>query len=263
MNVLLFEPAEWDRPLDPHDDRSRHLRDILKPAPGDAIRVALLDAGQGTAVFQGWDGAVPRLALPPVSALEPAPELLPLHVVLGHPRPPVFQRLLKDLNSLGTRQILAVRAELTEQSYLSSSVWKDEAWRGYLVQGAQQGGLARLSRLDKAWNLGQALEQLPAGGTRICLDLEPDCGLLLDWCAAFDPGQPEGLPLVLALGPERGWTDRERRLMRQAGFVTMSLGPSILRTEMACVLACGLAGMALGRALPRAAGQGRGGSHGA
>ena len=39
--------------------------------------------------------------------------------------------------------------------------------------------------------------------------------------------------MVLAIGPEGGWSPRDRELLRTAGFEGMRLGPRILRTETA------------------------------
>jgi RsmE family RNA methyltransferase len=36
-----------------------------------------------------------------------------------------------------------------------------------------------------------------------------------------------------AVGPERGFTERERRTLLNAGFATVSLGPTVLRSETA------------------------------
>jgi RsmE family RNA methyltransferase len=44
-------------------------------------------------------------------------------------------------------------------------------------------------------------------------------------------------PVVLAIGAERGWSDRERDLLEEAGFLRLSLGDRALRTETACVAA--------------------------
>ncbi|MCL2127845.1 MAG: RsmE family RNA methyltransferase, partial [Treponema sp.] len=48
-------------------------------------------------------------------------------------------------------------------------------------------------------------------------------------------------PVILAIGPERGWSDRERDLLEEAGFLRLSLGSRALRTETACVAAAVLA----------------------
>jgi 16S rRNA (uracil1498-N3)-methyltransferase len=48
--------------------------------------------------------------------------------------------------------------------------------------------------------------------------------------------QREAQILVLA-GPEGGWTDRERETISAAGWIPVSLGPTILRAETAAVAA--------------------------
>ncbi|MDR0998457.1 MAG: RsmE family RNA methyltransferase [Treponema sp.] len=45
----------------------------------------------------------------------------------------------------------------------------------------------------------------------------------------------------MAIGPERGWSDRERDLLEKAGFLRLSLGKRAMRTETACVAAAILA----------------------
>jgi RsmE family RNA methyltransferase len=39
--------------------------------------------------------------------------------------------------------------------------------------------------------------------------------------------------VVLACGPERGWTDAEQAMLHRARFATVHLGPQIFRTEIA------------------------------
>jgi 16S rRNA (uracil1498-N3)-methyltransferase len=39
------------------------------------------------------------------------------------------------------------------------------------------------------------------------------------------------------LGPEGGWTERERELAAAAGWTAVSLGPQVLRAETAAVAA--------------------------
>jgi RsmE family RNA methyltransferase len=48
---------------------------------------------------------------------------------------------------------------------------------------------------------------------------------------------PGGGHVVLAIGPERGWSDSERLRLEAAGFKRLSLGSRALRVETACVAA--------------------------
>lgn len=61
-------------------------------------------------------------------------------------------------------------------------------------------------------------------------------------CWLLDPGAsasvsaaplPANAPLVIAIGPEAGFTETEEALARQAGFIGVRCGPRVLRTETA------------------------------
>jgi 16S rRNA (uracil1498-N3)-methyltransferase len=49
--------------------------------------------------------------------------------------------------------------------------------------------------------------------------------------------QPASSACVLAVGPEGGWSPRDRDMLRDAGFEGLRLGPRILGTETAGVAA--------------------------
>ena len=50
-----------------------------------------------------------------------------------------------------------------------------------------------------------------------------------------------GKRVTLAIGPERGWSDRERKIFIENGFKPVLLGSRILRTETASVAGAALA----------------------
>ena len=50
--------------------------------------------------------------------------------------------------------------------------------------------------------------------------------------------------VAVMLGPEGGWTDAERRLAAEAGWMPASLGPLILRAETAAAAALAVVGNA-------------------
>ena len=51
---------------------------------------------------------------------------------------------------------------------------------------------------------------------------------------------------VLAFGPERGWSDRDRAMLRANDFALVHLGTRVLRTETAVVAAIALVKARLG-----------------
>jgi len=119
------------------------------------------------------------------------------------------------------------------------------------VQGAAQARDTRLPILAAYPTLASWLRARPWGDAPRALvapdNVRPSLAL-----AALSPAvlSPAGgaasfgaLPgeFVLAVGSERGWSDRERGALEAAGFLRASMGARALRTETACVAAVVLA----------------------
>ena len=51
------------------------------------------------------------------------------------------------------------------------------------------------------------------------------------------PERKTGETVAALVGPEGGWTDRERALLVSGGWTPVSLGAQILRTETAAIAA--------------------------
>jgi 16S rRNA U1498 N3-methylase RsmE len=189
-----------------------------------------------------------------------APPLRPVTLILGFPRPIQVNRILKDLCSLGVRRILMAPTDLGEKSYADSTIFRERDFLRPLLEGAEQAGNPRLPETDTFPSLDAALAALGhpvPGETRWALDPYRAEGLFGSLLAgrggAPDPGdpgsgagEPDGRAFVLAVGSERGWTDRELGALAASAFRFASLGDRILRTETACAAAVTLALASLG-----------------
>lgn len=234
MNIVLFE----GEPFFPrHDDRYQHIRKILKKGPGDAFSAGRIDGPEGTATITRIDDS--GLAFDFVEE-KPGRPLWPLVLVVGFPRPIQLKRLLRDVSSLGVRAVYLTGTELGEKSYRESSLVDRGAARESLVEGCMQAGGTMIPELRMFGSVAETLDALRSlpGFVPVLLDnVSPDSSL---YSARLAPVSDDS-PLVLAIGSERGWTDRERALFRGAGFSACSLGSRILRTETAATAACAIA----------------------
>ena len=89
-----------------------------------------------------------------------------------------------------------------------------------------------------AFSCGVPCSSFPRGAAAVALD-NAGGAARFGACALH-------LPLVLALGPERGWTDADRDVLRRYHFIPCTLGTRILRVETACVAALSIAKSRLG-----------------
>jgi RsmE family RNA methyltransferase len=233
MNIILFEPHEAGLPLPRRDGRTIHLLKTLHKKPGDSFAAGILGGRLGTgtiASINGEGGLVYSLDL----SEEPPPRL-PIRLAVGFPRPIQTRRLLRDLSNLGLLGVDLVGTDLGEKSYRDTRLLVDGGARSALVEGAVQARDTGIPALGVYPSLEDWLAAATATGAfQGALLIAPDnvrpAGAMADL-----PVRPR--PVVLAIGPERGWSDRERELLEKAGFLRLSLGKRALRTETACVAA--------------------------
>jgi RsmE family RNA methyltransferase len=168
-----------------------------------------------------------------VDASEQPQPLPPLELLLGHPRPIVLKRMLRDLATIGLKRIIVAPTDLGEKSYYSSNMWQRA--ESLMIEGASQGGTTLLPELVRAQSLEAAIDRLAAASTAR-LVLHPPAGqrrvVLQDALA-----ERAVAPLSIAIGSERGWSERELQLLDASGFDRVALGARVLRTETAATVA--------------------------
>ena len=244
MNRVLFAAEELAEPLPVADSRALHMLRILKVGVGSTIEMGVIGGTVGTATVS----AVSDRAIWLDFSLsgDPGPPLLPITCLLGHPRPIVLKRILRDLSAVGVAQIIVCATELGERSYLKSRLWHgDSRWR-YLIEGAEQAGATTLPQVHIAPSVTHGLQRLDelqddASATQLFFDeaAKPGPGVDLSFPARIES------PLVYAVGSERGWTERERTLFHRRSWRTVGLGPRVLRVETAAVAAAVMCASAL------------------
>ncbi len=230
MNLILLKPGE----VDPSGrarlagERARHILEVLKAGPGQALRIGLLDGplGSGTVESTGEQGIV----LQCVFEGEPPPRPR-IDLLLAMPRPKVMKRLWAQLAAVGVGRIVLVNAAKVERCYFDSHVVDPSFYVPLLVEGLQQ---ARCTRLPEVMVrprfkpfVEDELDALFAGATRLVAD--PSGTRPLPEAGAT------GGRAVLAVGPEGGWTPYELEHLAERGFRFVGMGPRILRTDTACI----------------------------
>lgn len=240
MNLVLFEPGELASPLPIVDPRAQHILKVLRRAPGDSFVAGLVDGPLGTATLLAADGGALTLAFSPTHEPPPLP---PVTLLAGLPRPQTARDLLRDATTLGVSCIHFIATERADPNYAASTLWTSGEWRRHVLAGAAQACDTRLPAVTWSHTLASALAALSAGTERLALDnYEAKTSLASALSGQIIWHKSSSInPLVLALGPERGWGLADRAALRAAGFTLCSLGPRVLRLETATVAALSLA----------------------
>jgi len=229
VNIVLFEPAETEQPLPRADRRAEHLLNVLRRGVGDIFDAGLIDGPRGKAIIR----AVKEDALYVDFAWGEAPPALdPITLIVGLPRPQTARKVLEEATALGVEAVHFVTTLRGEASFARSKLWTTDEWRRRLIDGASQAFSTRLPQVTSGRSLLDVLAELQRDAGRLALDNYEAASSLS--CAELQP------PVVLALGPERGWEAAERDQLRAAGFDLVHLGERVLRVETACVAAVAL-----------------------
>jgi len=138
---------------------------------------------------------------------------------------------IEKCTELGVSRIVPVIARRTDAHLASASLKRAERWRRIAFQAAEQSRRTTPPEIADPLKLQEALRL--AGDLRIVLaEAEPETQLRDVLASHSSAGET-----ILAIGPEGGWADDELQLFQKAGWISASLGPTILRAETAAIAA--------------------------
>ena len=242
MNLILLEPDEIqaDGTALLSGKRARHVREVLQAAPGEEIRVGVVDGPMGVATVLE-DSKQLHLSC---TFSNEIPSIPRVDLLLAMPRPKVMNRLWPVLASLGVGRILISNAWKTERNYFDTHVLESEHIREALIEGLQQARDTRLPQVGVHKQFKKLVEDKLDGFGPYAARLVAHPGE-----GAFPSEKLAALPrearVLLAIGPEGGWTPFELELLAAHGFESVSWGPRALRTDTACAVLLGLVHAAL------------------
>lgn len=220
--------------------QSHQIVRVLRMRPGDVIVV--LDNS-------GWEIETELVAVDPNQV---EGRVLHRRLAAGEPRTKVslyqsvprskrFEPVLQKGTELGIVEFVPVIAERCIISDLEDVEKKRARWQVIIQEAAEQSRRGRKPALSRATLFARACEQ--ARGTKglsLILWEEEDSRSLRHVLRTPPPGREDHWPpftINLFVGPEGGFAIDEVDLARRYGLVAVTLGPRILRTETAGIVA--------------------------
>lgn len=233
MNICLFTEQEINSPLSFDDERAQHLIKILHKKAGESFVAGIIGGKSGVATIESIDEQNKSITFSFVSDGNGKP-LSNLIMIIGFPRPIQLKRLLRDIAALGVCEVHLTGTELGEKSYMQSTLVEKGSAYKMLLDGTVQAGSTHVPELFLHKSLKECLEEIKKAekfNKLIALDNKnPSCSLS---SVAFTKDDC----VVAAIGSERGWTDKERKLLEDNGFIRCGMGERIMRTETAATVA--------------------------
>jgi len=231
LNIILLEKKQKVVCLDRQEKIAIHILSVLKAKKGDSIDVGVKNGSKGKAFIR--EISKNKLCLEIKWSKDKFRDLYPVILLVGLSRPQTCRKILEQASSMGVEKMHFFICEKSEPSYGKSRLWTTNEWEERIVNGVEQAFSTFIPEC-KLWdNLISCLDSLNPGGDRIALD-NYESFKPLSYETSFNETNCH-----LAVGPERGWSGKERVNLREAGFTLLSLGPRVLRQETAVVVGLG------------------------
>jgi RsmE family RNA methyltransferase len=140
-----------------------------------------------------------------------------------------MKRLLPQLAAMGVGRIMLVGAKKVEKDFWGATLLKAENYVPLLIEGLMQSGTSILPTLEINRNFCRFVTDEIDG-------FSPESvRRVVAHPYGASPQAPKSGRLLLAVGPEGGWTEQEVELLESRGFLRYSLGERILRTDTALI----------------------------
>lgn len=222
-------PLSPGKRIDLPEDAANHLVRVLRMQAGDAC---VLFNGDGRDYAATLLAANKRGVEVEVGASTGVDNESPLRIALvqGIARGEKMDWILQKATELGIASVYPVQSDRSEVKLDGERATKRLAhWRSVVVSACEQSGRARIPDVAAAQPLDALLRSALPSARRFLLDPEADKAIAT--MASLDRD------CVLAVGPEGGWSPRDRQALQAAGFEGLRLGPRVLRTETAGIAA--------------------------
>ncbi len=149
------------------------------------------------------------------------PALL-LTVAVSIPKGTTLELIVQKLTELGVREVVPLISARTVKGGI-----RKERLQTISDEALEQCGGGDRVRIHDPLPLAETLAQFPLPA------------LVCEYGGAplFDAARPAQGPLMLYIGPEGGWDEKDLHLFEEAGISKVSLGGRILRTDTAAIVA--------------------------
>ncbi|AAX16584.1 16S rRNA (uracil(1498)-N(3))-methyltransferase [Borrelia hermsii] len=229
MNLILINPDEFENGLMLNDLRVKHINEILKLKNNETFKFGILGEEHIYSCIYQKDT---KLFFKKHHKIAKSNKLKKLKVIIGLVRPIAAKRIITHLGSIGISEIIFFNALLSEKSYSCSKLFKKKEYEKYLIEGAMQGGITYIPKVNIINNLIEVLnntEYDKSDTTKILLERESK-NKLVDL-------NIETKNTVVIIGPERGFITKEINLIKEYDFNAYNISSNILRTETATIVA--------------------------
>jgi 16S rRNA (uracil1498-N3)-methyltransferase len=232
-------------------DETHHLLRVVRMRPGDEAFVFDGRGREFKCSLSGVESDRARLRI--LDALAGEVES-PLDLTLAQSlaRGEKFDLIVQKATELGVRRIIPIVTEHGDVRLSDEKASKRlERWKRVSLEALKQSGRRSLVEIGEPVALNSFLDATRAETSeRDMTSRHPAVLVFSERGGAAANDALDGVSIesgvIILIGPEGGWSDGELALFGERGIRAVTLGPRVLRTETAAIVAIALIQQALG-----------------
>lgn len=156
---------------------------------------------------------------------------LNITLIQAIPKKEKMDYIVEKSTELGVSSIIPVITERTIPKWdQSKKLSSPQRWRRIAENASKQCGRSDVPKVEAVKNFGDAIKELKNGSLKLIAALS-DASVPLK--EVFKDIEPCGMDIVVAIGPEGDFTQRELDAAKGVHFTTVSLGPRVLKSDTA------------------------------
>ncbi|MCY7367957.1 MAG: 16S rRNA (uracil(1498)-N(3))-methyltransferase, partial [Chamaesiphon sp.] len=163
----------------------------------------------------------------------------PIILICALPKGNNFDDLVRACTELGVTTIIPA---ISDRTLLNPSPQKLQRWRKIAQEAAEQSERLVVPTIEEPRSLKTIFEELIDPSDKYLCEARGEHPHLLTIIQSIELID---MPIIIAIGPEGGWTDGEIDLAIEHNFQLVSLGARILRTITAPIVALSIVSAAI------------------
>jgi len=209
------------------DDQAKHCRTVMRNKPGDKVILFNGQGGEYIAEIENITKKDVQLRITEFIDIQRVPSAK-IFLLTAVPKLKRFDFLVEKATELGVTEIIPLKTKRSDNFSSGLNDSKLERYNTKIVEACKQCGRNILPKISSAKSLETAL------------NLDADLKVVLHpYVENFKIEQNVSAPtsIVLAVGPEGGFTEEEIQMFQNSGWKGLTIGQSILRVETAAISA--------------------------
>ena len=215
------------------EDQAHYLASVLRMKEGESLSVFNGSGTEYETIIEEFTKNSARLSVVQKREIS----LINVHATLCQaiPKANKLDAIIRHATELGANRIIPFFSTRSVPRWDSSqSSHKQQRWRRIAVEACRQSGRADIPEVADIVPFTDMLSSLPPDGLKL-IPWEGETKVFIRDVLRNNEKTSRGI--ILAIGPEGGFSTQEIEQAKGSGFVSVSLGKRVLRVETASLAA--------------------------